>query len=225
MQENQFELERLLSLHRLSAYESVEQHFENMRLIGYIAPKILLIEICLRNLINEELSKELSDWIQKEDKAKDRDKNLSNDQLVSRQSLDFWCELFCQKKLHRIFKLKEFDLSRYDENNKDSIKIDRKTYTIREHRKVEIIINLVRTIRNRAFHCENLFKKRKIKRNQKEAIAPRITTKININDKALYIGVMPDKIEVFLDDVLDMFNKDLNRFINRCDKDAPRIQG
>ncbi|ARE81470.1 hypothetical protein [Campylobacter helveticus] len=48
-------LEILLSKERLQSYASLSEHFENLALIGRLAPKLLLIEICLRNITNDIL--------------------------------------------------------------------------------------------------------------------------------------------------------------------------
>ena len=42
----------LLSAQRLSSYENIDEHFDNLVLIGKITPKLTLIEIALRNLMD-----------------------------------------------------------------------------------------------------------------------------------------------------------------------------
>ena len=116
---------------------------------------------------------------------------------------------------------RDFDLKKYNNINKNSYKIHNKTYKTRNSHKAEIIINWIHTIRNRAFHSENLLKTRNIVYNKNPTIAPRITTYIEFNKQKIYFGIMPDKIECFLCDCLDLIDCDLCEYIKRCDKDAP----
>ena len=50
-------------------------------------------------------------------------------------------------------------------------------------------------------------------RNDKQILAPRITTFIEISKHKLYFGIMPDKIEIFLEECLDLFDKNIRSFI------------
>ena len=54
----------LLSKERLQSYSSIQEHFENLQLIANITPKLATIEIALRNLLDHELSKIDSNWIE-----------------------------------------------------------------------------------------------------------------------------------------------------------------
>lgn len=69
--------------------------------------------------------------------------------------------------------------------------------------KVNIALNLMRTIRNRAFHWENLLKTRTIK----GVVFPRITH----SEKNSTLGIMPDKILVFLDDLISTIDNEVIR--------------
>ncbi|KAA6507968.1 hypothetical protein EPC69_04985 [Helicobacter pylori] len=80
--------------------------------------------------------------------------------------------------------------------------------------KAHIALNLLWTIRNRAYHWENLLK---IKPNNR----PRITTYFNgLRDddkpkKPMNISVESSKITLFLDDLIKSIgNKDLERLSN-----------
>ena len=68
--------------------------------------------------------------------------------------------------------------------------------------KVKICYSLILTIRNRAFHFENLYK-------LNEYGAPRISTRLN--DKI--VGVMPDMLETFIDDVLDCLDSEIREYL------------
>lgn len=210
-------LELLFSPIRLKSYQSLQEHFANLRLIGNIAPKLCVLEICIRNIVNDILIEKLGvDWCESENEAEYRGKNLCNHQLVSRQNLGFWCKMINKHKLHNhIFVFdKGFDLKKYDSHNTNKFYYNGKKRLLRESHKSEIILNWFHTIRNRAFHAENLLKTKVIMRDNKASFAPRITTFISIDDKyKLYFGVMPDKIETFLEDCLDLIDGDLKSFI------------
>ncbi|WP_270963923.1 hypothetical protein [Campylobacter upsaliensis] len=209
-------LEILLSKERLQSYANLNEHFENLALIGRLAPKLLLIEICLRNITNDILLHKLGDnWLEKENETKHKEKNLSNHQLVSKQSLDFWCKMIEKYKLYNdIFHFrKSFDLKRYDDYNTNRFYYNGKKRFLRDTHKVEIILNWIHTIRNRAFHAENLLKVKIIVRNDKQIVAPRITTFIKINEHRLYFGIMPNKIEIFLNECLNSLNDNIKDFI------------
>lgn len=204
----------LFSKRRLDSYNSLEEHFNNLVLIGKIAPKLLVIEICIRNIVNDILkARHDINWIENEEEAEYLQKNLNNHQLVSRQNLGFWCKMIKKHSLYNaIFTFsRDFDFKKYSSINKNSYKIHNKTYKIRNSHKAEILINWIHTIRNRAFHAENLLKTRNI--NHKNTIAPRITTYIEFNERKIYFGVMPDKIECFLYDCLGLLDSDLHNYM------------
>ena len=108
---------------------------------------------------------------------------------------------------------KRFDLKQYDDYNTNKFYDNGKKRFLRNTHKVEIILNWLHTIRNRAFHVENLLKTKTIMRNDKQILAPRITTFIEISKHKLYFGIMPDKIEIFLEEYLDLFDKNIRSFI------------
>lgn len=86
-------------------------------------------------------------------------------------------------------------------------KIQNKALIIDNIDKVNIVLNLLHTLRNRACHFENLLK---IRENDNK-LYPRISTK----EKGTNIGLMPDKIENFLNDLICLINKDLLDYLNR----------
>ncbi|EAJ3416607.1 hypothetical protein CY799_08870, partial [Campylobacter coli] len=70
--------------------------------------------------------------------------------------------------------------------------------------KANIVLNLLPTIRNRSFHWENLYK---TKITKQKALAPRITTKSHNT------FIMPNKINAFLSDLIESFEKDLSSYL------------
>jgi len=213
-------IRHLFSTQRLQSYSNTHQHFKNLVLIGKIATKISALEICIRNTINALLIQRIGvHWLEEECEAEHRGRGLNNHQLLSRQNLGFWHKMATKHKLYKdIFALlKSFEPTRYSSLNKDRFYHKGKKRFLRDTHKSEMILSCIHTIRNRCFHCENLLKTREIHiHNDGHTIttsAPRITTIIKINDRDFYFGVMPDKIEMFLDDCLDLFDKDIRRYI------------
>ena len=55
---------RLLSQERLQGYDNnISKHSQNLHLIAKITPKIALLEIVVRNIVDIELSKNSANWI------------------------------------------------------------------------------------------------------------------------------------------------------------------
>ncbi len=205
-------LEILFSKARLQGYQSMQEHFENLKLIGRISPKLCVLEICIRNIINHILIERLGiNWIENEYEAEYRGKNFSNHQLVSRQRLGFWHKMIDKYKLYNhIFSFpKSFDFKKYYWQNTDRFYRNGKKRFLRDSHKAEVVLNWIHTMRNRAFHAENLLKTHIITRDDKNIIAPRIVTFVEIHNYELRFGIMPDRIEIFLDDCLDLINEDL----------------
>ncbi|MGL2348094.1 hypothetical protein ACOWKS_05665 [Helicobacter pylori] len=116
--------------------------------------------------------------------------------------------IFCYKLEGVILDLKRINFKSYYPNNKNALFINNKKNPLSGASKVHIALNLLWTIRNRAYHWENLLKIQPNKR-------PQITTPFsgkteNIPmDKILVIGVEPNKITLFLDDLIkSVGNKD-----------------
>ncbi len=122
----------LFSQRRLQAYESLEQHRLNLKLIGEICPKIGVLEIITRNKIAEILG--------------------LGDDFTSKQTLGFWCHLLDKHSIHNaVADLKNINFKRYSAFN------TRKK--LRNYQKVKVAYSLFLNIRNRAFHFENLLKR------------------------------------------------------------------
>ncbi|EOX8312435.1 hypothetical protein ACPWW0_000757 [Campylobacter jejuni] len=50
------DLDFIFSKQRLEHYKDINEHFENLKLISKIMPKIAILEIYLRNVLDYELS-------------------------------------------------------------------------------------------------------------------------------------------------------------------------
>ncbi|MCX2683758.1 ATPase [Campylobacter sp. MIT 21-1685] len=124
---------KLFSKKRLQSYESLKQHYENFLLISLLSIKIGLLEIVTRNKIASLLL-------------------VLDDEFISAQTLGYWCEKIQKHKLHnQLINMEHLSFQAYSSFNKKD--------KMRNYQKVTIAYSLFRTIRNRAFHFENLFKK------------------------------------------------------------------
>lgn len=199
---------KLFSQARLNGYTSPQEHEENLALIGTISRKIGILEIILRNSIDEIMQAQNPKWLQSlpQDFELKKDKNEQNptrDKIISMQSLGFWVRVVEHYKIHNQVFGKDFldnlDLKKYCAKNPHHFY----STSIMRHHKVSAIIQLFRLIRNRAFHFENLYK---ITQNG----YPRLNVKIqNKHKEKAYIAIKPSKITVFLDDLITNFDKDL----------------
>ena len=199
-------LDKLLSKDRLDSYQSIEQHFDNLKLIGKIAPSLLLIEICLRNSIDNELGSKKNNWLynskepfiyesinEENKKAKQR---LNHHQLISKFNFKFWLVVLDKLRPISIFvDTNKICLKDYHNGNSEVVN----NHRISDYTKMKIIFSLVHKIRNRAFHAENLSK---LDKYNKPVIWVRFGQGI--------FRVDSDKIERLLNDVLGLFGiKDL----------------
>ncbi|MGL2517110.1 CAAX protease [Helicobacter pylori] len=207
----------ILSKERLAAYDSLEQYKENLKLISFITPKISNLEIYLRNALDYCLTQiKGSEWVFSENSLtdlindqKEKKKEITHSLILSKMSLGAVIRLiFCYKLEGVILDLRAYRLRAYYHENKDTLLIKGKKRLLYNYIKAHIALNLLWTIRNRAYHWENLLKIQPNKR-------PRITTSFsgktkNIPmDRILVIGVEPNKITLFLDDLIKSIgNKD-----------------
>ncbi|WQR80364.1 CAAX protease [Helicobacter pylori] len=208
----------ILSKDRLDAYDSLEQYKENLKLIASITPKISNLEIYLRNALDYCLTQiKGSDWVFNESaltdlikELKEKKKEITHSLILSKMSLGAVVRLiFCYKLEGVILDLRAYRLRAYYHENKDTLLIKNRKQNLSNYAKAHIALNLLWTIRNRAYHWENLLKIQPNKR-------PRITTPFNGKtenipmDKILVIGVEPNKITLFLDDLIKSIgNKNL----------------
>ncbi|WQZ68282.1 CAAX protease [Helicobacter pylori] len=207
----------ILSEERLAAYDSLEQYKENLKLISFITPKISNLEIYLRNALDYCLTQiKGSDWVFSEDsltnlinEQKEKKKEITHSLILSKMSLGAVIKLiFCYKLEGVILDLKRINFKSYYPNNKNALFINNKKNPLSSASKVHIALNLLWTIRNRAYHWENLLK---IQPNKRPRIATPFSGKTeNIPmDRILVIGIEPNKITLFLDDLIKSIgNKD-----------------
>ncbi|GAA6992287.1 hypothetical protein ID0617_15600 [Helicobacter pylori] len=208
----------ILSKERLAAYDSLEQYKENLKLIASITPKISNLEIYLRNALDYCLTQiKESDWVFNESaltplikELKEKKKEITHSLILSKMSLGAVIKLiFCYKLEGVILDLRAYRFRAYYHENKDTLLIKGKKRLLYNYIKAHIALNLLWTIRNRTYHWENLLK---IQPNNR----PRITTSFsgkteNIPmDRILVIGIEPNKITLFLDDLIKSIgNKNL----------------
>ncbi|KAA6498217.1 CAAX protease [Helicobacter pylori] len=207
----------ILSKDRLDTYDSLEQYKENLKLISFITPKISNLEIYLRNALDYCLTQiKGSDWVFNESaltdlikELKEKKKEITHSLILSKMSLGAVVRLiFCYTLEGVILDLRAYRLRAYYHENKDTLLIKGKKRLLYNYIKAHIALNLLWTIRNRVYHWENLLKIQPNKR-------PRITTPFNGKtenipmDKILVIGIEPNKITLFLDDLIkSVGNKD-----------------
>ncbi len=117
--------------------------------------------------------------------------------------------IFLHKLERVVLDLRAYRFRAYYHENKDTLLIKNRKQNLSNYAKAHIALNLLWTIRNRAYHWENLLK---IQPNNR----PRITTYftgLKDNDRAkmpMNISVEPSKIVLFLDDLIKSIgNKDL----------------
>ncbi|WQY75327.1 CAAX protease [Helicobacter pylori] len=208
----------ILSKERLAAYDSLEQYKENLKLIASITPKISNLEIYLRNALDHCLTQiKGSDWVFNENsltdlinEQKEKKKEITHSLILSKMSLGAVVRLiFCYKLEGVVLDLRAYRFRAYYHENKDTLLIKNRKQNLSNYAKAHIALNLLWTIRNRAYHWENLLK---IQPNNR----PRITTYftgLKDNDRAkipMNISVEPSKIVLFLDDLIKSIgNKDL----------------
>ncbi|MDD6162487.1 MAG: ATPase [Campylobacteraceae bacterium] len=172
---DQYKLEALFSKVRLSSYEDEIEHKNNFLLIQKISAKLGLVEIITRNKVASILA-------------------IYDNTFISRQTFGYWAAVINQRSIHnKLLCLDNIDFRKYSPSNR---KVRLKNYY-----KVRICYDLLTSIRNRAFHFENLFKT--------NAGLPRISTLRNSE----IIGIMPNKIAEFLDDIIECFEPELRQYL------------
>lgn len=204
----------LFSQMRLSSYnDDIVKHYDNLKFVGKITPKIATLEIILRNKLDNKLSEQDSNWIKNSNdenikKAKDeiekREKNriLSHHQYLSRISLGTIIYLIKENKLQNsIMDLKNINFRNYNQYNRNFFFENGIKLRFRNTHKVDIVLSLLQNLRNRSYHWENILKT--TEKNGKHY--PRLTTKI----ENTHIGLNPQKIDLFLSDLIKTFNEEI----------------
>lgn len=211
--------EILLSKERLSSYDNdIEAHFDNIKTIAFITPKLATLEICLRNMCDNLLYEAYGeDWLvdMSDEKVQnellkirkkagvDNPDELTRHQYISRLTLGIFIRIIKEQGLeNHIFNADNIDFKRYSGRNRNFGYINRRKTNLSNISKIDAALNLLLTIRNRSFHWENLMK-------TKDSL-PRITTYVY----GSVIGIAPQKIHTFLDDLLSNFGEEL---IKNCE--------
>lgn len=207
----------LLSQTRLSSYNNdIVKHYDNLKLVGKITPKIATLEIILRNKLDSKLSELDNEWIKNSndgmikntrEKIEEREKNkiLSHHQYLSRMSLGTIIYLIKENRVQdSIMNLNNINFRNYNQYNRNFFLRNGKKRNFGNIYKVDIVLSLLQNLRNRSYHWENILKT--TEKNGK--YYPRLTTKI----ENAYIGINPQKIELFLDDLIKTFDEEILKY-------------
>ena len=198
----------LFSKERISSYDNMNQHFENFALIGSIAENIGIAEVLLRNKIDSVMSALDSFWldnlpIDDINLESPKEPNPSRDKIISIQSLGFWVKVAeyykIESKLFDKAFLDNLDFKRYYAKNTNYFKDGS---CLRYYYKANLLLHLLRNLRNRAFHFENLYK-----RNANGT--PRLSDTRIFGRIKVVVGIEPSKMEMFLDDMIKAFDSEL----------------
>ncbi|TNB59752.1 hypothetical protein FDR72_07775 [Campylobacter helveticus] len=207
----------LLSQTRLSSYNNdIVKYYDNLKLVGKITPKIATLEIILRNKLDSKLSELDNEWIKNSndgmikntrEKIEEREKNkiLSHHQYLSRMSLGTIIYLIKENRVQdSIMNLNNINFRNYNQYNRNFFLRNGKKRNFGNIYKVDIVLSLLQNLRNRSYHWENILKT--TEKNGKHY--PRLTTKI----ENAYIGINPQKIELFLDDLIKTFDEEILKY-------------
>lgn len=205
----------ILSQERLESYEGNIQNYYTNRLLALQAGhKIAEIEVYLRNMLDFCMKKTKgSEWIKSEEslklisaKSHIPQQELSSSQILASLMLGEVVELINFYKMKNyMFDLEDMDFRKYHWNNRNVGYVNGRKTQFSNVAKVEITLNLIRVIRNRCFHWENLLKTRILKDKEYPRIAT-IYPKNEVREKQTIVGIMPEMILVFLDDLLNAIN-------------------
>ena len=154
----------LFSKQRLESYNNdLDKHFENLRLIARITPKVAVIEIILRNMLDSILTQTSPLWIENsKDKiiveaknkiTKDtKNTNLTYHQYLSRLTFGIIIHIIKKEKLqNKVMNLENIKFKTYDSGNRDFKYIKQKS-RLRNFEKVNIVLSLLQNLRNRSYH-------------------------------------------------------------------------
>lgn len=175
----------LFSKDRLDTYKDEIEHKNNFIMMQILAPKLGILEIITRNKTAKILG-------------------MTDAKFISEQTFGYWAKLINENKIHNsLVDLKKINFKKYSKFNKK--------YEFRNYQKVKIVYSLLVTIRNRAFHFENLLKTQNDK--------PRITTKL----QNIIVGIDPANLEIFLNDIMECFENGLSAYLEDGAQGAPLI--
>ena len=192
----------LFSKCRISSYDNINQHFDNFDLIASISKNLGIAEVLLRNKVDSVMCGQDSAWLDNlpsDIELESKEPNPSRDKIISIQSLGFWVKVAEKYKIEsKIFDkafLDNLDFRRYYSRNTNRFKD--KT-NLQNYQKANLLLHLLRNLRNRAFHFENLYKLNNDNR-------PRLSARF-FKSKAI-INLETAKIQVFLNDLIDELSK------------------
>ncbi|PAU99652.1 hypothetical protein B9T66_06230 [Helicobacter sp. TUL] len=208
----------LLSKERLRSYDyDISKHYENLKLVGKITPKIATLEIILRNKLDQKLSESNRHWMEESNDEnvinarekiaqREHTQNLSHHQYLSRMNLGNVIYLIKENKIQNfMMNLDTINFKNYDQSNRNFFLRNNKKRNFGNIHKVDIVLSLLHNIRNRSYHWENILKT--TEKNGKSY--PRLTTKL----EGTHIGINPRNIEMFLDDLIKVFD---GEFLKYC---------
>lgn len=204
---NTQKLIELFSKNRLEGYKSKKEHEQNLSLISRISHKLGILEIIIRNRIDKIMNSKDKEWLfhLPNEIVLDDNKKLEHNTLISKQSFGFWIKVAQSYKIHSCafseYFLKNLNFKKYYVKNRN--RVGRNPISI--HQKADLLLVLLKVIRNRAFHFENLLK---INADGK----PRLSAKLNFNNAFVIVSIEPKNIEIFLDDILKSFDKKLLKY-------------
>ena len=125
---NQDKLTTLFSQARLNGYTSLAEHEANLALIGKISHKIGILEIILRNSVDNLMQSTNSLWLESLPSDLEikipKEPNPTRDKLVSIQSLGFWVRVVEYYKIHNKILVKSFWIVWICKNIIQKIEID-----------------------------------------------------------------------------------------------------
>lgn len=124
---------------------------------------------------------------------------IDDDTFVSRQTLGYWVTLINVMKIHNnVADFRRLNFANYSKYNRQA------KSTMLNYKKVKICYSLILAIRNRAFHFENLYK-----------LNPKGTPRISTRHDNIVVGIDPEKLETFIDDVLDCLDNEIREYLQR----------
>lgn len=198
----------LYSSPRIDSYSSIDEHEANFEMLGNIAPKLARTQIIIRNRIDRKMCEKNRHWmfdlVDSIGLDDDKGRIKEHDILVSRQSFGFWIRVVEHYKIHSCAFDKEFldgfSFKKYYEKNKERLN----KIPLSNYQKAYGILLLTKSIRNRAFHFENLLKLRALG-------VPRLSVRVDFSkEKFYYFNIKPNMIIQYLDDILQSFDKELS---------------
>lgn len=202
-------LENLISKKRLESYNNdIDEHNKNLDLISKLTPTMAMIEISIRNIVDFYLAQlEGNEWIANSNDTKiieEKNKihsrfhgnHITHEQYLSNFSFGTVVHLARIYNLQNyIFDdLSSLDFKEFSNSNRNFYFYNNNKNKFTNYEKADIIFSLLLTIRNRFYHWENILKTRTGNKNK---IYPRITSKLHETK----IGIMPDCLEKFLNDI------------------------